>query len=79
MSKPRTKSEPFFPQGYNRKLFSAEQRNAIANLILDYKLVVGAFMTVQGVEDTLSLYFAKDDQTDFDLSDWRKRLGRQDY
>lgn len=72
------KSKPFFPNGYYQGLFTPEHHAALANIINDYKHATSVFQSVRGIEDSLSLYFAKDN-TAFDLSNWRKALSRTDY
>jgi hypothetical protein len=70
--------KPLFPKGYQQKLFSSVNHEAVVNVIAYYKATVGELASVRGIEDVLSLYFAKDN-ANFDLSAWRKSLGRTDY
>jgi hypothetical protein len=72
------KPRPFFPNGYNQRLFTQAHHEALANIINDYKQATGEFQSVRGVEDTLSLYFSKDN-LGFELTTWRKGLSRTDY
>jgi hypothetical protein len=72
------KPKPFFPDGYYQGLFTQQHHDALANIINDYKQATGEFQSVRGLEDTLSLYFSKDN-TEFDLTAWRKGLSRTDH
>jgi hypothetical protein len=72
------KPKPFFPNGYYQRLFTQQHHDALANVINDYKQATGQFQSVRGLEDTLSLYFSKDN-IEFDLTAWRKGLSRTDH
>jgi hypothetical protein len=72
------KPKPFFPQGYFQGLYTQQHHDAQANINNDNKQATVQFQSERGLEDTLTLYFSKDN-AEFDLTAWRKGLSRTDH